>query len=210
MLIWRSPGVSKGTTLVVPKKLNPHPGPQVKEHINWYRNRKEKAVETQAVCAGAALGEGFVYAGRVEQACQGQEGNEHGERGQGGQQPCSGHRAPVPPRPAAPQGCSEPEPGAFLRVFLAASGTMFGMPSMMGYAMPSSSLMSSFVASSYLARQVRVGGRNIRAKHEEQRLTWVCLGLGCSSPAPSSPQRPLGERAHQEAQQRWLRWLRPR
>lgn len=143
----------------MPKKLNPHPGPQVKEHINWHCNRKEEAVETQAGCAGAALGEGFVDAGRVEQACQGQEGNEHGQRGQGGQQPRSGHQAAVPPCPAAPQGCCEPSAGGFLCVILAASGTMLGMPSMMGYAMPSSSLISSFVASSYLASQVGWGGR---------------------------------------------------
>lgn len=194
----------------MPKKLNPHPGPQVKEHINWHCNRQEEAVETQAACAGAALGEGFVYAGRVEQACQGQEGNEHSQRGQGGQQPCSGHHAPLPPCPAAPQGCSEPSAGAFFGVLLAASGTMFGMPSMMGYAMPSSSLMSSFVASSYLASQVGEGGETSKQKHEERRLTRVCAGLGRSSPAPSSPQRPLGERAYQEGQQRWLRWLRPR
>lgn len=185
----------------MPKKLNPHPGPQVKEHINWYCNGKEEAVETQAACAGTALGEVFVYAGRVEQACQGQEGNEHSQRGQRGQQPCPGHQAPVPPCPAAPHGCSESSAGAFLFVLLAASGTMFGMPSMMGYAIPSSSLMSSFVASSYLVSQVGEGGETSKRKHEEQGLTWLCPGLGRSSPGPSSPQRPLGERAHQEAQQ---------
>ncbi|PKU45915.1 hypothetical protein llap_3797 [Limosa lapponica baueri] len=42
----RSPGVSKRIALVVPKKLNPHPGPQMEEHINRYCNRKEETVET--------------------------------------------------------------------------------------------------------------------------------------------------------------------
>lgn len=54
--------------LIVPKKLNSHPSPQVEEHINRYRDRKQEAVETQAVGAGAALREGFIHAGRVEQA----------------------------------------------------------------------------------------------------------------------------------------------
>lgn len=161
----------------MPKKLNPHPGPQVKEHINWYCNRKEEAIETQAVCAGAALGEGFVYAGRVEQACQGQEGNEHSQRGQGGQQPRSGHQAAVPPCPAAPQGCSEPSAGGFLCVILAASGTMFGMPSMMGYAMPSSSLMSSFVDSSYLSGRLERG-------HTRKRSSDGSGGCGRAEPEP--------------------------
>lgn len=52
----------------MPKKLNSHPGPQVEEHIDRYRDRKQEAVKTQAVGAGAALGEGFIHAGRVEQA----------------------------------------------------------------------------------------------------------------------------------------------
>lgn len=53
----------------MPKKLNPHPGPQVEEHINRYCNREQETVETQAVGAGAALWEGFIDAGRVKQAC---------------------------------------------------------------------------------------------------------------------------------------------
>lgn len=62
-------GLAKRTALVVPEKLNPHPGPQVEEHINWYCNGKEEAVEAQAVGAGAALREGLVHRGGIEQAC---------------------------------------------------------------------------------------------------------------------------------------------
>lgn len=68
-----------------------------------------------------------------------------------------------------PQGCFESSAGGFFRVVLAASGIMFGMPSTMGYAMPSSSLMSSLVASSYLAGRVR--GKKKKKKQNKKEPT---------------------------------------
>lgn len=52
------------------EELQAHPCPQVEEHVHWYGDGQEQAVEAQAAGAGAALWEAFLHRGGVEQARQ--------------------------------------------------------------------------------------------------------------------------------------------
>lgn len=54
-------------SLVVSKKLDPHPAPEVEEDVDRDGDRQQQAVETQTVAAGAALREVLIHRSRVEQ-----------------------------------------------------------------------------------------------------------------------------------------------
>lgn len=56
--------------LVVSKKFDPHPAPEVEEDVHRDGDREQQAVETQTVAAGAALREVLIHRSRVEQTKQ--------------------------------------------------------------------------------------------------------------------------------------------
>lgn len=65
------------------KELDPHPAPEVEEDVDGDCDWQQQAVETQAVAAGAALGEVLIHSGRVEQTKEGQywdQPHHHGQR----------------------------------------------------------------------------------------------------------------------------------
>lgn len=54
----------KQNSLVVSKKLDPHPAPEVEEDVDRDGDWQQQAVETQTVAAGAALREVLIHCRR--------------------------------------------------------------------------------------------------------------------------------------------------
>lgn len=67
--------------LIMPEEFNTHPSPEVEEHVNGDGDGQEQAVEAQAGCAGAALGEALFHGGGVQQSSQRDQGDKDSQRG---------------------------------------------------------------------------------------------------------------------------------
>lgn len=119
----------------------------MKEHIHRQSNWKQEAVETNTGCAGAPFGKVLFHRGRIQNPSQWQQRDKYCQRGEWqkhGFQVCTGLQLGYSDFWSISSGFWS------LLIIRASWGIRFGIPSIIGYAMPRSSLISSLVDSSYL------------------------------------------------------------